>query len=149
MDAPELPRTTWIPGVGPRPDDAWARAIDKELRVDVGCMLFERGQGFEAHEVWEFAWKDAKAAGRADDERVLRAMIKVAAAMVKVRQGNPIGVRGHAKGARLVLDDVRGDVVLGVDVTALKAMARAVEDNVDAWVNKPVGEPMFGKIPRA
>ena len=143
-----LPRTTWTPGIGPRPDDAWLKEIDKALLVDVGAILFDRGQGFEAHEAWEFAWKDAKAEGLVDEERVLRAMIKVAAAMVKVRQGNPSGVRAHANGARLILDEVRGDVVVGVHVAALKDMAQRVEDAADTWTAKPVGEPMFGKIRR-
>ena len=123
----ELPKTTWVPGESPRPDDAWLHAIDPDLLVSVGAVLFEKHFGFEAHEAWEQAWKAAKAHGCLDDERMLRALIKLAAAMVKVRQHNPTGVRDHAHGAAAALDEVGAKAVLGFDVAGVVAMARRVE----------------------
>ncbi len=142
-----LPRTTWVPGEGGRPDDEWLKEVDKDLLVDVGALLFERGQGFEAHEAWELAWREAKAAGRADEERVLRALIKLAAAMVKVRQRLEVGVRQHAHGAGALLDEIDAPAVLGFDVAALRALARRVEaEPLPACT--PAGEPMFGRLAR-
>jgi hypothetical protein len=139
-----LPKTTWVPGESPRPDDAWLNAIDPDLLVHVGAVLFEKQFGFEAHEAWEQAWKSSKAEGRFDDERMLRALIKLAAAMVKVRQKNPVGVRDHAHGAAAALDDVTAKAVLGFDVAAVVAMARRVEAGAAA-----LDLTLFGKLIRA
>jgi hypothetical protein len=150
----KLPRTTWVPGSGePRPDDGWLTGLDDELLVHVGVLLFDRAQGFEAHEAWELAWRSAKNAGREDDERMLRALIKLAAAMVKVRQRQQLGVVEHAKGARALLVDLTG-TVLGVDVASLADVAERVEALTPADVVRaseaPVGAPMapFGRVPR-
>ena len=150
-----LPRTTWVPGVGPRPDDEWLRAIDADLLVGVGTLLFDRAQGFEAHEAWELAWRTAKNENRVDEERVLRALIKLAAAMVKVRQQVLAGVREHGRGARALLQEHGGGAILGVDVFAAAAIAHRVEnataDDLAREAAWPVGAPMplFGKLPRA
>lgn len=145
----KIPTTTWIPGEGERPDDGWLRDVDPGLLIDVGVRLFERGQGFEAHEAWEQAWKRAKREGNSDLERMLRALIKLAAAMVKVRQKNPIGVVDHAKGARALLEQLRGDGVTEVArfrVLPLVEMARRIEQSPPT--ETPVGHAMFGLIPR-
>ena len=145
----KLPTTTWIPGEGPRPDDAWIEAVAPELLVDVGVQLFERGQGFEAHEAWERAWKAAKRDGDADLERMLRALIKLAAAAVKVRQGNAQGVLDHAQGARALLQELEREGVTAVArvlVAPLLEMARRVEGAPPAVL--PVGQPLLGRIQR-
>src|SRR6185503_3684103 len=105
---------------------------------------FEKHFGFEAHEAWEQAWKAAKAEGRLDDERMLRALIKLAAAMVKVRQKNDRGVRDHAHGAGAILDELVPRVVLGFDVVAVRAMARRVEEGATSF-----NLSLFGKLIRA
>jgi hypothetical protein len=148
---PALPRTTWVPGEGARPDDGWLRALDADLLVEVGVLLFDRGQGFEAHEAWELAWKDAKARAAHDEERLLRALIKLAAAMVKVRQANPVGVRDHAQGARQLLEALAAEgtrVLRGIRVGPLVDMARHVEAEAERLAPAPVGHPIFGKISR-
>lgn len=150
----KLPRTTWVPGEGERPDDAWLLDVDPELLVEVGAMLFERGQGFEAHEAWELAWRQAKAARRdGRDEKILRALIKLAAAMVKLRQGNETGVREHVRGARTILHDLEAgsvDEACGIRVVPLVDLTRQVERALDeaSLVARPVGQPTFGKIAR-
>lgn len=145
----KIPTTTWIPGEGERPDDAWLRDVDPELLIDVGVRLFERGQGFEAHEAWEQAWKTAKRDGDTDLERALRALIKLAAAMVKVRQGNATGVRDHAHGARVLLEQLAADGVTDVArfrVAGLIEMAQRIETAPPQPA--AVGRAMFGLIPR-
>ena len=146
----KLPTTTWVPGEGDRPDDAWIESVDPDLLVDVGVQLFERGQGFEAHEVWERAWKTAKRASDADLERMLRALIKLAAASVKVRQHNAQGVLDHARGARALLEELEREGVVDVArvlVAPLLEMAKRVE--VAPPLAEPVGKPMFGRISRS
>jgi predicted metal-dependent hydrolase len=148
-----LPRTTWVPGVGPRPDDSWLKDVDEELLLEVGALLFERGQGFEAHEAWELAWKTAKSAGHAEEEKLLRALIKLAAAMVKVRQQNEAGVRDHLRGARALLEELLAGgsaEVHGVRVLPLSELAQRVERALEGGqlASRPVGEAMFGKISR-
>jgi uncharacterized protein len=150
MTGVKIPTTTWIPGEGDRPDDAWLRDVDPELLIDVGVRLFERGQGFEAHEAWEQAWKAAKRNRDADLERMLRALIKLAAAMVKVRQGNAAGVRDHAHGARMLLEQLAVDGVTEVArfrVDGLIEMAQRIETTPPPPA--AVGRALFGQIPRA
>lgn len=146
----KIPSTTWIPGEGERPDDTWLRDVDPELLIDVGVRLFERGQGFEAHEAWEQAWKAAKRDGDVDLERMLRALIKLAAAMVKVRQGNATGVRDHAHGARALLEQLAADGVTEVArfrVAGLVEMAQRIETAPPQPA--AVGRALFGLIPRS
>lgn len=146
----KIPTTTWIPGEGPRPDDAWLQDVDPELLVDVGVRLFERGQGFEAHEAWEQAWKAAKRDGDVELERMLRALIKLAAAMVKVRQANPTGIRDHAHGARVLLEHLAMDGVAEVArfrVAELVDMAQRIETEPPAPA--AVGRALFGPLPRS
>jgi hypothetical protein len=150
VSAVKIPTTTWIPGEGDRPDDAWLKDVDPELLIDVGVRLFERGQGFEAHEAWEQSWKAAKRNGDGDLERVLRALIKLAAAMVKVRQGNATGIRDHAHGARVLLEQLAADGVTEVArfrVAGLVDMAHRIETLPPAPA--AVGRALFGLIPRA
>lgn len=158
MTLPAIPhRTTWVPGEGERPDDRWLLEVDPELLVEVGAMLFERGQGFEAHEAWELAWKMAKSArkppGDGRDEKILRALIRLAAAMVKVRQHNETGVRDHLRGAQAILEELKGLAIgeaRGVRVMPLLELAQRVERSLDDGTlqPRPVGEAMFGKISR-
>ena len=54
---------------------------------DEGIALFDRGQFFEAHEVWEDAWRPA----RGDDRALLHGVIQVAAGFHKLQCGRPDG----------------------------------------------------------
>jgi uncharacterized protein len=59
-----------------------------------GVALFNAGYYWEAHEVWEGLWHAYGRRGVLAD--VVKALIKVAAAGVKVREGQEHGVRTHA-----------------------------------------------------
>ncbi len=70
--------------------DHW-RASPLYLR---GITLFNAGYYWEAHECWEALWH---AHGRRGPiAELLQALIKLAAAGVKVLEGRPAGVQSHA-----------------------------------------------------
>ena len=68
-------------------DDAWAR----------GLRLYAAGDHWHAHEAWEALWLRRKGSS---EGAFLRAVIQVAAAMVKAEQGNMAGVRKNLGKAR-------------------------------------------------
>jgi hypothetical protein len=66
----------------------WLHALD----------LFNEGFSWEAHEAWERFWH---AFGRTTPEaRFVQGLIHLAAAAVKIREGNPAGVARHTQRAR-------------------------------------------------
>lgn len=56
--------------------------------------MFNAGYYWEAHEAWESLWHAEGRRGATAE--VLKGLIKLAAAGVKVREGRPNGVRTHA-----------------------------------------------------
>jgi predicted metal-dependent hydrolase len=62
-----------------------------------GADLFNAGYYWEAHEVWEELWHIEGRRGPTAD--VLKGLIKLAAAGVKVREGRENGVRSHCRRA--------------------------------------------------
>ncbi len=62
-----------------------------------GVELFNAGYYWEAHEAWEGLWHAYGRRGTAAD--VVKALIKLAAAGVKVREGRQPGVRTHSRRA--------------------------------------------------
>ena len=69
-----------------------------EHRFRRGIDLFNAGYYWEAHEVWEEVWHACGRRGTRAD--ILRALIKLAAAGVKVREQQEHGVRTHAQRSR-------------------------------------------------
>jgi predicted metal-dependent hydrolase len=77
----------------------------QESRVYLhGVDLFNHGYYWEAHEVWEGLWRAAGRTGTTAD--FLKGLIKLAAAGVKVRQGQPRGITSHAAGAADLFRDI-------------------------------------------
>jgi uncharacterized protein len=74
-----------------RPADQQGANSPQFLR---GVALFNAGYYWEAHEVWEDLWHAYGRRGVLAD--VVKALIKLAAAGVKVREGQEHGVRTHA-----------------------------------------------------
>ncbi len=114
-----------IADAGPSHDLAWLRGID----------LFNHGYYWEAHEVWEGAWKANGKRGLIAD--FLKALIKLAACGVKVREGRPNGVVRHAAAARELLESIaaqcESDQVLGLLLNELIAdCSIATTTDVDA-----------------
>jgi hypothetical protein len=96
-------------------------------RLRRGIDLFNAGYYWEAHEVWEELWHACGRRGTTAD--LLRALIKLAAAGVKVRERQAHGVQTHARRAAELLALARkcGDAFrLGLDLDSLIAQAESV-----------------------
>lgn len=117
-----LPPYSYVPG-GPWPHPisspeghSYGQASSKNASADEpmgsqsplfqrGVVLFNAGYYWEAHEVWEALWHAYGRRGVLAD--VVRALIKLAAAGVKVREGQEHGVRVHARRAAELLASAR------------------------------------------
>jgi hypothetical protein len=89
--------------VAPQPlnPDRWQDSAAYRFGVD----LFNHGFYWEAHEAWESLWH---AAGRRGPVAIwLKALIKLAAAAVKLREGNSLGARRHAQRCKQLLGELR------------------------------------------
>jgi hypothetical protein len=119
-----------------------------------GIRLFNAGYYWEAHEAWEALWHAAGRTGPTAD--LLKALIKLAAAGLKVRQRQPHGVKVHAERAATLLQAVRHQVgphYLGLDLQLWERRAWAIvaEPPVDP---EPPGTPVsrvfdFQLVPEA
>jgi predicted metal-dependent hydrolase len=76
-----------------------------------GVALFNAGYYWEAHEVWEGLWHAYGRRGVLAD--VIKALIKLAAAGVKVREGQEHGVRVHASRAAQLFAAARTSAGVG------------------------------------
>jgi hypothetical protein len=95
-----------------------------------GVALFNAGYYWESHECWESLWHAHDRRGPTAD--LLRGLIKLAAAGVKVRERRPRGVSSHARRAAGHFESARsaaGDRLLGLDLPSLILSARALADN--------------------
>jgi uncharacterized protein len=92
-----------------------------------GVDLFNAGEWFEAHEVWEDAWHLAEG----QRKRFYQGLIQCAVTLEHVRRGNPRGVRSVMKTALPKFEGLPA-VYLGVDVPKLIAdMKAAVQPILD------------------
>lgn len=102
-----------------------------------GFDLFNRGYYWEAHELWERAW--IACGRRGADADLCKALIKLAAACVKAREGRPDGVERHARRALELLETLAaGDpnaCRLGVDLAAAAQLAGRLAAEPGRWVN--------------
>jgi predicted metal-dependent hydrolase len=62
----------------------------EEARLRRGAALFNEAAFFEAHEIWEDAWREATG----DRRRLLHGLIQIAAGFVKLQRGEPRGAWG-------------------------------------------------------
>lgn len=107
-----------------------------------GVDLFNDGYYWEAHEAWESLWHALGRRGpRAD---LIKALIKLAAAGVKVREGQTGGVVSHAGRAAALFEGVARDAgprLLGLDLIAMAATARRVAERPPTDAS-PTGAPV-------
>lgn len=71
-------------------------SADYEPRYLAGIVLFNRGEFFEAHEVWESLWTDT--AG--EDKRFYQALIQAAVGLLHFCNGNLAGARKLYRSSR-------------------------------------------------
>jgi uncharacterized protein len=94
-----------------------------------GVDLFNDGYYWEAHEAWEPLWHALGRTGPSAD--VIRGLIKLAAAGVKVREGQPHGVATHARRAAELFESAAREVgrrAFGIDLIDLAETARKVAE---------------------
>jgi hypothetical protein len=111
----------------PAPDpERWSACLTYLRGVD----LFNHGYYWEAHEAWEGLWH---ACGRSGDvAALLKGLIHLAAAGVKVREGRPPGVRSHAERARQHFQHLPHRF-FGLNTRELMAAARDVAEKAAEW----------------
>jgi hypothetical protein len=143
-----LPRYSYVPGVTPHPvsdprghmhgvshppaaalDPAAWRGSPPYL---YGVDLFNHGYYWEAHEAWESLWHVAGRNGPVADW--LKALIKLAAAAVKAREGNAAGVTRHANRAAALVAAVRlhlppvAETYCGASLAAVERISSTVAE---------------------
>jgi hypothetical protein len=132
------------PGPGPRepaytvevldPRDVWR--CDRYL---FGIDLWNHGYYWEAHEAWEGLWHTAGRTGAVG--ALLKGLIRLAAAGVKVRQGNPESVGSHGEGARLQFRNAQAacgeQTLCGLDLLALDELAERIIRKKQSWRGDP------------
>jgi predicted metal-dependent hydrolase len=110
--------------------DAQTRAV-----LEDGQARFNAGQHFEAHDVWEVAWR--REAGL--DRQLLQGLIMVAAACVKASRSEPRGAVKLLTAALEVLPAEHEHPVVDLerlrsDLTAALALSRAWLEGGPVWV---------------
>jgi uncharacterized protein len=150
----DFPPYTFVPGRTPHPvaDPAghlFGKHHEQPLPLDPdrwgdsrtylhGFDLFNRGYYWEAHEEWEGLWHAAGRAGITAD--FLKGLLKLAAAGVKIRQGQPRGVASHAAGAaghfRDIAEQIGGEdaFYLGLRLRDLLDFAVRIEGKASSVV---------------
>jgi len=107
-----------------------------------GVDLFNHGYYWEAHEAWESLWH---AAGRRGPVATwLKALIKLAAAAVKLRTGSAAGARRHARRSLELQNELRADLheadYCGIALSEVEETARAIAAEAESGALLP--EPM-------
>jgi hypothetical protein len=95
-----------------------------------GIELFDAGFYWEAHEAWEVLWHAAGRLGPTAD--ILRGLIKLAAAGIKVRERREPGVRTHSRRAAVCFASARrqgGVHQLGLDLDQWIERALAIAES--------------------
>ncbi len=110
------------PAPASRPDpDAWPSCVAYLRGID----LFNHGYYWEAHEAWESLWHACGRAGPLAD--FFKALIQLAVAGVKLREGRGDGARWHARRAEELLNALPAPEWFGLKVIALVDAARQVQ----------------------
>lgn len=134
-----FPPYSYVPGFEPHPvSDPAGRLFGKAPEAStpllpeqwwecetylVAIDLFNHGYYWEAHEAWEALWHAAGRQGRTADW--LKGLIKLAAAVVKLREGNAAGVCRHAtRAGELLQAACPGDArFAGIELAPLLTLA--------------------------
>ncbi len=137
-----FPARAYLPGVGVRPtpeaqdstplDPAAWRSCDAYVH---GLALFDRGYYWEAHERWEALWILAGRTGPVAE--LLRGLIQLAAAGVKLRQERTAGAIALAERARGHFAAVQTNALAGLEQAALVAATAWVIRVAPDWRGDP------------
>ena len=97
-----------------------------------GLELFNHGYYWEAHEAWEGVWHAVGREGEIGD--FLKALIKLAAAGVKAREGNEKGVRRAALRALELFGHFDQSSFCGLDLKGLMSQATSVAERASEFL---------------
>lgn len=115
-----------------------------------GFDLFNHGYYWEAHEAWEGLWHACGRKGEVAEH--LKALIKLAAAGVKAREGNEAGVRRAAERASVLFHrlmdaaETNDNLFLGVSLAQLIQGAASLEAAPDRALNT-AADPVIVALP--
>ncbi len=142
---PPIPARAYLPGASVRPvaEPRTGEPLDPErwrscVAYVHGLALFDRGYYWEAHECWEELWILAGRTGPVAE--LLRGLIQLAAAGVKLRQGRTAGATALAARARGHFAHAQGEapVLAGFDLTNLVEAAAWVIREAPRWRGDPL-----------
>lgn len=92
-----------------------------------GIRLFNEGEYFEAHEVWEDAWRPASG----QDRVFFQGLIQCAVAMEHMRRGNASGARNLFRKTQKKMAPLPR-IYRGIDIWSLiQEVARALSPTID------------------
>lgn len=152
----ELPPYSYVPGKSPHPishpqghsygvefdepvvptKDSWHTCESYLWGVD----LFNGGFYWEAHEAWEAAWIAAGRKGVVAD--FLKALIRLAAAGVKVRENRPTGVHRHTSRCIQLLGQLNDQCdFFGLKISAVTASAQLLSEQAESLCEETIADP--------
>lgn len=100
-----------------------------------GLTLFNAGEYFDAHEVWEDVWRAAPI----EEKKFLQGLIQVAVALHHHRRGNIHGARSLLARAQRNLSDYP-DFYAGIEVANIRSQIAACRQAIETGT--PVGFQM-------
>ncbi len=110
-----------------------------------GIDLFNHGFYWEAHEVWESLWNAHNREGNIAE--FLKALIRLSAAGVKVKQAQERGIKDHSQAAGKVfeklLTNTNQDLFLGISLSSLINLTNENINNLDKFVDKKDKDIVF------
>ena len=86
-----------------KPQAETAGSQSPEAKFEHGIALFNRGEYFDAHEVWEDLWMECPSAER----RFVQALIQAAVAVHHFERGNHAGAERLSKSGRAYMEPFR------------------------------------------
>jgi hypothetical protein len=151
----DLPPYAFVPGYSPHPRSnpsghSYGKVEEKPQPMDplnwqnsklylYGIDLFNNGFYWEAHEAWESLWHAAGKEGHTAD--FLKALIKVTAAAVKIRQKQAGGTREHATRAEKIFLSLKNETgqeyFAGLNFASLVEFCRTIAGKAEEWETNP------------
>jgi predicted metal-dependent hydrolase len=117
-------------------------------------QLFNAGYYWESHEAWEGVWNAAGRSGLVAD--FVKALIKLAAAGVKLREASPTGAQRHLTRAAELLQTTKSRLEAepqkeGYNVNTLLELVHNLQQNLPAVPPAEAGQPivLFGELPES
>jgi hypothetical protein len=101
-----------------------------DLAYRYGARLYVQSFFWEAHEVWEAVWKVCPPNGI--ERRLLRGLIALANAALKLRMGRPKAALRLLREADGTLRELGAGPVMGVVIARLRAAVRELADVLEA-----------------